>query len=117
MAKKLQKAQSLNLGDLKLWNKNKDINDKSHIRNDDELMGSIFDMVESPESGSHNRKDSSVFGDGETINSDDFDHLDAAHFDDMDNDRNSMRKRRAFLRRFGDLIRRRSFQKKESSAE
>lgn len=115
--KKLEKAQSLNLGDLKLWNKNKDINDKSHIRNDDELMGSIFDMVESPESGSHNRKDSSVFGDGETINSDDFDHLDAAHFDDMDNDRNSMRKRRAFLRRFGDLIRRRSFQKKESSAE
>ncbi|KAA8546776.1 hypothetical protein F0562_003205 [Nyssa sinensis] len=89
------------------------------------LKGSIFDSVETPKSeprtpksAFHQRSESSFTDDGETAtNSEDFDNLDGTHFDDAENDRNSQRKRRALLRRFGDLMRIRSFHRKEPSME
>ncbi|KAJ1381976.1 WEB family protein [Sesbania bispinosa] len=72
---------------------------------DDTLKGSIFDEVDSSDSES------------QIGIPDDFDHLDESHFDDSEGDRNN-RKRRALLRRFGDLIRRRNnhhFHRKEPS--
>ncbi|XP_027336108.1 putative WEB family protein At1g65010, chloroplastic [Abrus precatorius] len=102
-SKSLNKTFSLNLKDMipprkeqhKVGNEeaNKEIDD-------DTLRGSIFDEVDSSDSESRH--------DGEMGIPDDFDHLDESHFDDSEGDRNS-RKRRALLRRFGDLIRRRSF--------
>jgi len=78
---------------------NKDVKDtKDKDADDDTLKGSIFDEVDS--SDSESRQDMEI--------PDDFDHLDESHFDDPEGDRNS-RKRRALLRRFGDLIRRRSY--------
>ncbi|XP_022775001.1 intracellular protein transport protein USO1-like [Durio zibethinus] len=85
----------------------------------DPLRGSIFDVAETPNAAAvatHQRKKSSSFlTDDETINGEDFDHLDTGHFDD-EGDR-STRKKRALLRRFGDLIRGRSFPKKEQPLE
>lgn len=67
---------------------------------DDTLKGSIFDEVDSSDSDSRHDMEMGI--------PDDFDHLDESHFDDPEGDRNS-RKRRALLRRFGDLIRRRGY--------
>ncbi|KAL5705136.1 hypothetical protein ACHQM5_023478 [Ranunculus cassubicifolius] len=77
------------------------------------LKGSIFDVADSPVAPkpvSHHRKmSSSVFSDnGESLYSEDIDHLDGSQLDDTE-DKNSQRKRKALLRRFGDLLRRTSF--------
>ncbi|WVZ04633.1 hypothetical protein V8G54_017979 [Vigna mungo] len=87
---------------------NKDIKDTKDA-DDDTLKGSIFDEVDSS-SDSESRQDMDI--------PDDFDHLDESHFDDTEGDRNS-RKRRALIKRFGDLIRRRSYHnhRKDSSNE
>ncbi|KAF8406048.1 hypothetical protein HHK36_008128 [Tetracentron sinense] len=114
--KKLTKVLSLNLKDLKFpATRLKDAEEDP--KKTETLKGSIFDIVDSPEQVSHHRKaSSSVFtDDGETINSEDFDHLNGAQLDDIENDRNLQRKKKALLRRFGDLIRRRSFHRKEPS--
>ncbi|KAK7306135.1 hypothetical protein VNO77_44056 [Canavalia gladiata] len=90
----------------KAWNE-----ESNRETDDDTLRGSIFDEVDSSDSESRH--------DGDMGIPDDFDHLDDSHFDDSENDRNS-RKRRALLRRFGDLIRRRNnhtHHRKESSTE
>ncbi|XP_057970577.1 putative WEB family protein At1g65010, chloroplastic isoform X2 [Malania oleifera] len=115
--KKLNKAFSFDLKDLRVPNRNKDVNEDP--KKADALKGSIFDTVESPKSETHHRKGSSstFTDDGETINSDDYDHLSGTYADDMENDRNSQRKKVALLRRFGNLIRRGSFHKKEPSME
>ncbi|KAK7379489.1 hypothetical protein VNO80_04951 [Phaseolus coccineus] len=86
---------------------NKDTKD-SKDTDDDTLRGSIFDEIDS--SDSESRQDMDI--------PDDFDHLDESHFDDPEGDRNS-RKRRALLRRFGNLIRRRGYHnhRKEPSNE
>ena len=85
----------------------------------DPLRGSIFDVAETPNSAAvatHQRKKSfSLLTDDEAMNNEDFDHLDTCHFDE-ESDRNT-RKKRALLRRFADLIRRRSFHKKEQHLE
>lgn len=110
---KLSKAFSFSLKELKLANKHRDVGE--HPENDEALTSSIFDNLSSSDSATHLRKKpSSVFRDGgQTLHSDDFDHLDGTHFDhDPDNDKGS-RKKRALLRRFGDLIRRSRVQRKE----
>ncbi|KAM7523772.1 hypothetical protein LguiA_013674 [Lonicera macranthoides] len=85
------------------------------------LKGSIFDpAVETPKSEPHTPKpnfhhrrgSSSVafIDDGETSNSEDLDSLDSNHFEDAESDKTGHRRRRsALLRRFGDLIMRKSF--------
>ncbi|KAF5207282.1 Web family protein [Thalictrum thalictroides] len=83
------------------------------------LKGSIFDVVVSPDGpkpGSHQRKKSSSIStdDGEAINLEEIDHLVRHSLDDTE-DKSSQRKKRALLRRFGELIKRTSFHKRESS--
>ena len=103
----ISKAISFNPNEMKLHNKQKDVNEGPE--NDEALGGSIFDIVTSQDLAAHHRiKSSSVsIDDGQKVQFEDFYHLDATPFDDFDNDRNS-RKKKALLRRFGDLIRRKS---------
>ncbi|XP_020240267.1 WEB family protein At3g02930, chloroplastic [Cajanus cajan] len=114
-SKSLNKTFSLNLKDMitphKQQHNNKVGNEETNKDTDDDtLRGSIFDEVDS--------SDSELRHDGEMGIPDDFDHLDESHFDDPEGDRNS-RKRRALLRRFGDLIRRKGYHnhRKEPSNE
>lgn len=105
-SKSLSKTFSLNLKDM-ITNKqppkvvnNEEVTNNKEITEDDTLKGSIFDEVgeSSDESPNH---------DVDTGVPEDFDNLDESNFDDYEGDRNN-RKRRALLRRFGDLIRRKS---------
>lgn len=105
-SKSLSKTFSLNIKDMITTHKqqhkganNEEVVNKEIIIEDDTLKGSIFDEVEddSPDSETH----------VEMGIHDDFDHLDESHFDDSEADRNN-RKSKALLRRFGDLIRRKS---------
>lgn len=77
---------------------------------DDALVGSIFDLVESPlkevPTPHHRRTSSSCSDDGKSLNLENFEEGD--QFDDMEMDRNSHGKRKAILRRFGDLLRRKN---------
>lgn len=103
------KAIGFNVKEVKLHNKHKDVNEDPE--NDEGLGGSIFDIVTTPNSSAahHGIKSSSVFtGDREKVHSEKFDHLDATSFDS--------RKKRALLRRFGDLIRR-NLHRKEPLSE
>ncbi|CAJ1855117.1 unnamed protein product [Sphenostylis stenocarpa] len=110
--KSLNKTFSLNLKEMITPNSHKQQHNKvgneevTKDIDDDTLRGSIFDEVDS--SDSESRQDMDI--------PDDFDHLDESHFDDPEGDRNS-RKRRALLRRFGDLIRRRGYRKEPSNEE
>ncbi|XP_017621459.2 putative WEB family protein At1g65010, chloroplastic [Gossypium arboreum] len=96
--------------------------DSSSDYSDDPLKGSIFDVAETPKSapaagstpsvGTHQRKkSSSVLTDDEGMNGEEFEGIDTSHFDE-EGDR-STRKKKALLRRFGDLIRRKNIPKKE----
>ncbi|OIV97506.1 hypothetical protein TanjilG_11030 [Lupinus angustifolius] len=90
---------------------NDEANGNNKETEDDTLRGSIFDEVDSSDSDSHHDVDIGI--------SDDFYHLDESNFDESEGERNS-RKRRALLRRFGDLIRRRGnhyHHRKDSSNE
>ncbi|XP_061336594.1 WEB family protein At3g02930, chloroplastic [Gastrolobium bilobum] len=112
-SKNLSKTFSLNLKDMitpyKQQHKvgNEEANKET---GDDTLRGSIFDEVDSSDSESRH--------DAEIGTPEDFDHLDESQSDDPESERNS-RKRRALLRRFGDLIRRRGYHspRKEPSNE
>ncbi|XP_030974851.1 putative WEB family protein At1g65010, chloroplastic [Quercus lobata] len=99
----ISKTTSFNLKEMKLHNKQKDVNEGPE--NDE----AIFDILTSQDLAAHHRiKSSSVsIDDGQKVQLEDFYHLDATLSDDFDNDRNS-RKKKALLRRFGDLIRRKS---------
>jgi hypothetical protein len=102
--KSLSKNFSLNLKDMitthKQQPKNEDVNNKDIITEDDDtLKGSIFDEVDDSSDESRHDVDMGI--------PDEFDNIDESHFDDYEGDRNN-RKRRALLRRFGDLIRRKS---------
>lgn len=94
------------------------------------LKGSIFDVADSPVAPpNHNhhhktpplktppsRTPSSTFvDDGEMLTLEDLENLDGSQLDDMDGDRSSQRKKKALLRRFGDLIRKTSFHRREPS--
>ncbi|XP_062099953.1 putative WEB family protein At1g65010, chloroplastic [Humulus lupulus] len=121
---KIGKTWSFHLKDLKLLNKNDDEEESENVECeiDQALRGSIFDVVDSPvdtetDVNHHRKKSSSAFSneDESVIQLEDFDNLDGTHFDDLENDRTS-RKKKALLRRFGDLlIRKRSLHKKEPS--
>ncbi|KAB1200553.1 hypothetical protein CJ030_MR0G006957 [Morella rubra] len=106
----MRRAFSVNLGDqLKFHDKHETVD--SDLGKYAALGGSMFDTVDSS-------RPSSVFtaNGEETIRSDDFDHMKGTPFEESDND-GSSRKKRAILRRFVDLIRRRSLPKKEASTE
>ncbi|KAK2981433.1 hypothetical protein RJ640_004047 [Escallonia rubra] len=83
------------------------------------LKGSIFDTPVSPTSEPQTPKSGSTYhrrgsSSAETLNSEDFDHLDGTAYDDTDGDRTLHRRRRsALFRKFGDLIMRKSFHKRE----
>ncbi|CAK7354590.1 unnamed protein product [Dovyalis caffra] len=116
--KKLGPSYSFNLKELIIPHKHKDVDennktpDKQNNKgeeddsdNADPLRGSIFDdEAESPVATLHHQK--KFTNDGEVAKPEDYDHLDGAHIDDPENERNSMRKR-AYLRRFGDILLRR----------
>ncbi|RZB50186.1 putative WEB family protein, chloroplastic, partial [Glycine soja] len=116
-SKSLHKTFSFNLKEMITpHNHNKQQHSKEEANNkdtdDDTLRGSIFDEVDSS-SDSESRPDVDMGN-----SPDDYDHLGESHFDDPHSDSNS-RKRRALLRRFGDLIRRRGYHnhRKEPSNE
>ncbi|KAK8652800.1 hypothetical protein V6N13_126825 [Hibiscus sabdariffa] len=86
---------------------------------DDPLRGSIFYSLRSPKTPStsrtpHHRKKSS-FTDDEALNGEEFEQMDSGKLDE-ESDRSS-RKKKALLKRFGDLMRRKSFSKKEQVLE
>ncbi|GKV18676.1 hypothetical protein SLEP1_g29020 [Rubroshorea leprosula] len=131
--RKLSNTINFNLKDLKIThNKHKEGEEQEHkpagsIDCDeddscdcsDPLKGSIFDTAETPKAettATHQRKKSSsgctFTEEGDHMNSEEFDNLDGAHFDETEGDR-STRKKRALLRKFGDLIRGRSFHRRE----
>ncbi|XP_021897419.1 WEB family protein At4g27595, chloroplastic isoform X1 [Carica papaya] len=86
----------------------------------DPLRGSIFDVAaESPDAVPLHWKKSRTLSidDGETIISEDFDNLDGGHGDETEGAEGarSSRKKKALLRRFGDLLRRKSYYPKSST--
>lgn len=94
---------------------NKDVEEDPE--SDDALGGSIFDILESPADGGdtppHPRGTSSAGTDDSTcLNSENLD--DAEHFDD-DIDKSPQGKRKALIRRFGDLLRRKKFSPTQGS--
>lgn len=135
--RKLFESFSINVKDVKLPFKHKVADENAHkvpsenakssnkLKPEDEesikvdpLRGSIFE-VSSPGSASHHRKNSSIsfLDDGKTIIPDDLDNPEGTHLDDPDGDRNP-RKKKALIRRFGDiLLMRRAPLKKEPSME
>lgn len=118
------KTFSFDLNEIKIMHEPVDL-DEPFVDEDPEkteaLKGSIFDpAVETPKSephtpkpNFHHRRGSSSVAfvdDGETSNSEDLDSLDSNHFEDAESDKTGHRRRRsALLRRFGDLIMRKSF--------
>ncbi|PQM41295.1 WEB family protein [Prunus yedoensis var. nudiflora] len=104
------KVFSFNLKELKISNTHEEDDDDDEIEIDEALKGSIFE-VDSPGSATHHRRNSSFTftDDGETLHSDDYDHLDGTQAENS-------RKKKALLRRFGDLIKRSTtYTKKEPS--
>ncbi|XP_010555375.1 PREDICTED: putative WEB family protein At1g65010, chloroplastic [Tarenaya hassleriana] len=84
----------------------------------DLFKGSIFDVAETPNAETthhHRRRSSSTFlEDG--MNSDDLENLEGTHFEEGENEKGG-RKKKAFIRRFGDLlVRRKSFQQKKETS-
>ncbi|KAL5539598.1 hypothetical protein UlMin_044174 [Ulmus minor] len=118
-SKKIGKTLSLNLKDLKILTKHEGEEEREM---NEALRGSIFDVTDSPVQETihhHIKKSSSGFSndDGEAIQLEDLENLDGTHFDDLEGDRSSGKKK-ALLRRFGELlIRKRNFHRKEQSLE
>ncbi|KAG7619054.1 hypothetical protein ISN45_At04g042470 [Arabidopsis thaliana x Arabidopsis arenosa] len=89
------------------------------------FKGSIFDVAETPHAQMHHKRRSSCtfLEEVETINPEDLENLDGNHLEEGElNDKGAVaRKKKAFIRRFGDLLVRRkslSFShKKESSTD
>ncbi|XP_052190698.1 putative WEB family protein At1g65010, chloroplastic isoform X2 [Diospyros lotus] len=109
-SKKRNKAFSFDLSELTAQMEHEDLSEINALDEDpvkaEALKGSIFDTVDSPTSDGriHRRVvSSSLTDDGEVINSD--------GFDDAETKRKLQRKRRPMIRRFGNLIRRKSFHK------
>ncbi|KAL9241368.1 hypothetical protein vseg_015488 [Gypsophila vaccaria] len=78
---------------------------------DDVLGGSIFDLVETPEKDSppcHRRTSSGCSSTEEDGNMGFESYDEDAHYDEMDAERNSHGKKKALLRRFGDLLKRKN---------
>ncbi|KAM1206474.1 hypothetical protein FF1_007115 [Malus domestica] len=96
------KVFSFNLKELKISNTHEEevVDGDDEIELDEALKGSIFEVA-SPGSATHHRGNSSstFTDDGEGFHSDDCDHLDGPQGENS-------RKKKALLRRFGDLIKR-----------
>ncbi|KAH7850579.1 hypothetical protein Vadar_000102 [Vaccinium darrowii] len=89
-AKNRNKASSFDLSELKIHNEREEVNGK--VANDG-LKGSIFDTI----------------GGDKMVIPEDLDGLEGStHVGDAENDRNSQRRKRALLHRFGDLLKRKS---------
>ncbi|GFY87404.1 myosin heavy chain-related protein [Actinidia rufa] len=124
--KKLNKAFSFDLSELKIPNEQETHANEKVVEEEDPvkaeaLKGSIFDTVDSPKSEPHTpfhrRVSSSFTDDGETIHLEDLDHSEGSHFGDEENERNSQRKSKALLWRFGGLLKRKGSMRKELSLE
>ncbi|XP_026391127.1 WEB family protein At5g16730, chloroplastic-like isoform X1 [Papaver somniferum] len=132
-SKKLTEVLSVKLEEVKVPHSNyhKTTMDVEEDPEKEEMLkGSIFDMADSPVAPpNHNnhhktpplktppsRTPSSTFvDDGEMLTLEDLENLDGSQLDDMDGDRSSQRKKKALLWRFGDLIRKTSFHRREPS--
>jgi hypothetical protein len=116
--KKLGRTCSFSFKELIIPNKHRDVDennkttDKQNNNDEDEdsenpdlLRGSIFDkQAESPTAAVPRKK---KFTDvGKETKPGDYDHIDGAHTNDPESERNSTRKR-AYIRRFGDILLRR----------
>ncbi|KAH7859661.1 hypothetical protein Vadar_003892 [Vaccinium darrowii] len=118
--RKRGRAFSFDLSELNLPNGYKDANeevlDEDPVKAET-LKGSIFDTaVDSPKSEPrHSRVPSPFTDDGKSINSEDSDYLECSS--SCDDERNSQRKSRQLLRRFSDLVKRKSSLRKEPSIE
>ncbi|XP_044496978.1 WEB family protein At3g02930, chloroplastic-like [Mangifera indica] len=126
--KTLLEVFGINLKELKIPTKqgeeisNKDVDYKndSSVPNlnldkvDDPLLGSIFDIF-TPGSAVHRRKNSSAFTDEGVFSDNQGDNIDGTHGDDLEGDKNT-RKKKALIRKFGDLLMRRGYHKKEPSS-
>lgn len=118
--RKRGRAFSFDLSELNLPNGYKDVNeevlDEDPVKAET-LKGSIFDTaVDSPKSEPHHSRVPSPFtDDGKSINSEDSDYLECSS--SCDDERNSQRKSRQLLRRFSDLVKRKSSLRKEPSIE
>ncbi|KAJ4950573.1 hypothetical protein NE237_027405 [Protea cynaroides] len=111
--KKLAKILHVDLEDIRVPHGCKEVDEYYDI--DETLKGSIFD-VDSPKPSVNLRRGSSASTyDTDIMNSEDFDNLDGSQLDDLDHDRNGHRKKRALIRRFGDLLKRTSFHRREAS--
>ncbi|KAE9450015.1 hypothetical protein C3L33_18085, partial [Rhododendron williamsianum] len=116
------RAFSFDLSELNIPNGYEDVNeevlDEDPIKAE-ALKGSIFDTVDSPKSAPHTplhrRVPSSLTDDGKSINSEDSDYLECSS--SCEDERNPRRKSRQLLRRFGELVKRKSSLRKEPSIE
>ncbi|KAM7274793.1 hypothetical protein ACFE04_016659 [Oxalis oulophora] len=124
-SKKSGKTPSVNLKELKIPNKNKDSEDESKFHDcdrgseednnssgddTDPLRGSIFDVAETPvlSETKHKKKPSCTFPDDpEAMNLEELDPMEGTH---------DSRKKKALLRRFGDLIRGRGYYHRRDSS-
>nr|GMD00751.1 putative WEB family protein At1g65010, chloroplastic [Ipomoea batatas] len=119
---------SIDLRELALL-KEDDDDTQSRIEHEDPekaeaLKGSIFDTPYSPKSEprtpkqrpAHHRRKSTAFADAEgSPNAEDGENIDSHHVDESDGEKSSHRRKKALLRRVGDLILRKSFSRKEPS--
>ncbi|KAI3958544.1 hypothetical protein MKW92_032565 [Papaver armeniacum] len=131
-SKKLTEVLSVKLEEVKVphssYHKTMDVEEDPE--KEEMLKGSIFDVADSPVAPPnhnnhhktpplktpHSRTPSSTFvDDGEMLTLKYLENLDGSQLDDMDGDRSSQRKKKALLRRFGDLIRKTSFHMREPS--
>ncbi|XP_052197179.1 putative WEB family protein At1g65010, chloroplastic [Diospyros lotus] len=125
--RKLNKAFSFNLSELKAANRHDQDAAVEAVEEDPEkaeaLKGSIFDTVESPKSEPntpmHRGEESECTEEKKGVNVEEADHQSAevSHFSDAESERSSQRNRRPLLRRFGDLIRRKTSYRKEQVVE
>ncbi|KAK9156984.1 hypothetical protein Scep_003558 [Stephania cephalantha] len=132
--KKITEVLNLTLEELKMPSLQKE--EVEDPEKEEMLKGSIFDadVIDSPiafqvpqhtpplpsnhHHHHHHRRTSSISAmteDEDAANLEDLDHLDDAHLDTAENDRSTQRKKKALLRRFGELIRKTSFHRREPS--
>ncbi|KAI3872749.1 hypothetical protein MKX03_028930 [Papaver bracteatum] len=128
-SKKLTEVLSVKLEEVKVPHSNyhKTTMDVEEDPEKEEMLkGSIFDLADSPVAPPNHktpplktppsRTPSSIFvEDGEMLTLEDLENLDGSQLDDMDANGSSQRKKKALLRRFGDLIRKTSFHRREPS--
>ncbi|KAI3989682.1 hypothetical protein MKX01_009174 [Papaver californicum] len=127
-SKKLTEVFCVKLEEVKVPHSNyhKTMDVEEDPEKEEMLKGSIFDVADSPVAPPNHktpplktppsRTPSSTFvDDGEMLTLEDLENLDGSQLDDMDGDKSSQRKKKALLRRFGDLIRKTSFHRREPS--